>query len=74
MKILMVGLDKNSLGEDFLTVGEVTPGKPVKLSNIITGEKVKEVWKMLTEVKSKEKRNESLKLERLFYSFRRKRW
>lgn len=54
MKVLMIGLDKNSLGEDFLTVGEVTPGKPVKLSNIITGEKVKEVWKMLTEVKSKE--------------------
>lgn len=54
MKILMVGLDKNSLGEDFITVGEKIPGKNLKLLNLFTGEKAREVWKILTEVQPKE--------------------
>lgn len=54
MKILMVGLDKNSLGEDFITVGEKVPGQNLKLLNLFTGEKAREVWKTLTEVQSKE--------------------
>lgn len=54
MKILMIGLDKNSLGEDFITVGEKIPGQNLKLLNLFTGEKARKIWKILTEVQPKE--------------------
>lgn len=54
MKILMIGFDKNSLGEDFVTVGEKVPGKKVQLINMFTGEKARDIWKRLTEIQPKE--------------------